>query len=133
MALSFETKELLGDFLIFGGIGIGSVMSMILLVVLYFRVTRKYDAMFPSHADLTDARGIQGEINRTGRYMWCFVRKNFSQRNERIRKVTGGYDFRSNAPLSEVILCYLMLFSGFVLIGSTFVFIILTKILGIEL
>ena len=89
--------------------------------------------MFPSHADLTDARGIQGEINRTGRYMWCFVRKNFSQRNERIRKVTGGYDFRGNAPLFEVILCYLMLFSGFILIVSTLIFIFLTEILGIEL
>ncbi len=132
MELPSEVKEWLILLLAFSG-GIGTLVFLIVLPVVYFRVTRKYDAMFPSHADLTDARGIQGEINRTGRYMWCFVRKNFSQRNERIRKVTGGYDFRGNAPLSELILCYLMLFSGFLLIVSTLTFIILTEILGIEL
>ncbi len=133
MALSFETKELLGNLLILGGGGVCGLVFMIVLPLVYFRLTRKYDAMFPDHASLTDARGIQGEINRTGRYMWCIIRKTFSQRNERIRKVTGGYDFRGNAPLSEVILCYLMLFSGFILIGSTFLFIILTEIFGIDL
>ncbi len=132
MELPSEIKEWLILLLAFSG-SIGALVFVIVLPVVYFRVTRKYDAMFPSHADLTDAHGIQGEINRTGRYMWCIVRKNFSQRNERIHKVTGGYDFRGNAPLSEVILCYLMLFSGFILIISTLTFIILTEILGIEL
>ncbi len=125
-------KELL-TILLVGGFGIGGLVFVILFPILYFRLTRKYDAIFPNHADLTDARGIQGEINRTGRYMWCIVRKTLSQRNERIRKVTGGYDFRGNAPVSEIILCYLILFSGFIFISSAFTFFFLTKILGIDL
>ena len=125
-------KELL-TILLVGGFGIGGLVFIILLPILYFRLTRKYDAIFPNHTDLTDARGIQGEINRTGRYIWCIVRKTLSQRNERIRKVTGGYDFRGNAPVSELILCYLILFSGFIFIGSAFTFFFLTKILGIDL
>ncbi|MCF6211755.1 MAG: hypothetical protein L3J88_14300 [Gammaproteobacteria bacterium] len=125
-------KELL-TILLVGGFGIGGLVFVILFPILYFRLTGKYDAIFPNHADLTDARGIQGEINRTGRYMWCIVRKTLSQRNERIRKVTGGYDFRGNAPVSEIILCYLILFSGFIFISSAFTFFFLTKILGIDL
>ncbi len=115
------------------GIGICGLAGMIVLIVLYFRLTRKYDAMFPDHADLTDARGIQGEINRTGRYMWCIVRKTLSQRNERIRKVTGGYDFRGNAPLLDIVLCYLLLFSGFTFLGSAIAVFFMTKIFGIDL
>ena len=132
MAVSPEAIETIGYLLLAGG-GICGLMFMIMLPAVYFRVTRKYDAMFPDHADLTDARGIQGEINRTGRYMWCFVRKNLSQRNERIRKVTGGYDFRGNAPLLDIILCYLMFFFGLLFLGSVLIFIILTEVFGIDL
>jgi len=111
MVLSPEVTEWLILLLVLG-IGIGGLVGMILLPVMYFRLTRKYDPMFPGHANLTDGIGIQGEINRAGRYMWCIIRKNFSQRNERIRNITGGYDFRGNASLFDIILCYSTLFSA---------------------
>ncbi|MBL1260524.1 MAG: hypothetical protein COB33_008335 [Thiotrichaceae bacterium] len=132
MALSLEMKALLGDLLVFGG-GIGGLVGMILLPVMYFRLTRKYDPMFPDHANLTDGIGIQGEINRAGRYMWCIIRRNLSQRNERIRNITGGYDFRGNASLFDIILCYSTLFFGSVMLVSAVTFFIFTKILGIDL
>jgi len=126
-------KALLGDLLILGGVGIGGFVSIILLPVMYFRLTRKYDPMFPDHANLTDGIGIQGEINRAGRYMWCIIRRNLSQRNERIRDITGGYDFRGNASLFDIILCYSTLFFGSVMLISLIIFFILTKIFGIDL
>ncbi len=132
MVFSPEAREITRYLLLVGG-GISSVVSMIIFPIFYFRLTRKYDAMFPDHADLTDARGIQGEINRTGRYMWCIVRKTLSQRNERIRKVTRGYDFRGNALLLDIILCYLMFFFGLLALGSAITFYILTVILSIDL
>jgi len=100
---------------------------------MYFRLTRKYDPLFPDHADLTDGIGIQGEINRSGRYMWCIIRKNLSQRNERIRKITGGYDFRGNASLFDIVLCYSTLVFGSIMLVSGFTFVILTEIFGIDL
>ncbi len=132
MVLSPEVKEWLTLLLAFG-IGIGVFMTMIVLPVMYFRLTRKYDPMFPDHANLTDGIWIQGEINRAGRYMWCIIRKDFSQRNERIRHITGEYDFRGNASLFDIILCYLMLFFGSMMLVSGFTFVILTKIFGIDL
>ncbi len=116
--------------LVSGGIGI--FVTMIVLPVMYFRLTRKYDPMFPDHANLTDGIWIQGEINRAGRYMWCIIRKDFSQRNKRIRDITGGYDFRGNASLFDIILCYLMLFFGSMMLVSGFTFVILTEIFGID-
>jgi len=124
-----EVKEWLTLLLAVGGSFCG-LISAIIFPIFYFRLTRKYDAMFPDHADLTDACGIQGEINRTGRYMWCIVRKTLSQRNERIRKITGGYDFRGNAPLLDIILCYLMFFFGLLFLVSLSVFFLLTKVFG---
>jgi len=115
--------------LLVGG-GISGVVTLVLLPVMYFRLTRKYDPMFPDHANLTDGIGIQGEINRSGRYMWCIIRGNLSQRNERIRNITGGYDFRGNASLFDIILCYSTLFFGLVMLVSGFIFIILTEIFG---
>ena len=89
--------------------------------------------MFPDHANLTDGIGIQGEINRSGRYMWCIIRRNLSQRNERIRDITGGYDFRGNASLFDIIECYSTLFFGSLMLISVAIFFILTKIFGIDL
>ncbi len=132
MAVSPEAIEIIRYLLLAGG-GICGLVGMILLPILYFRLTRKYDAMFPNHDDLTDARGIQGDINRTGRYMWCIVRKTLSQRNERIRKVTEGYDFRGNAPLLDIILCYLMFFFGLSFLGSLLVYFLLAEVFGIDL
>jgi hypothetical protein len=124
-------KEFLTVLLV-GGFGVCGLMGIILLPVLYFRLTRKYDPMFPDHTNLTDGVGIQGEINRAGRYMWCIVRKDLSQRNERILNITRGYDFRGNASLFDIILCYLMLFFGFVSLSSVLVFVILTEIFGFD-
>ncbi len=124
-------KEFL-TILLVGGFGLGGLVSLILLPVMYFRLTRKYDPMFPDHANLTDGIGIQGEINRSGRYMWCIIRKNFSQSNERIRNITGGYDFRGNASLFDIILCYSTLLFGSVMLVSVFIFVILTEIFGID-
>jgi len=124
-------KEFL-TILLVGGFGICGLIGIILLPVMYFRLTRKYDPMFPDYANLTDGIWIQGEINRAGRYMWCIIRKNLSQRNERIRKITGGYDFRSNASLFDIILCYSMLFFGSISIISVFTFVILTEVFGFD-
>jgi len=124
-------KEFLTVLLV-GGFGVCGVMTIILLPVMYFRLTRKYDPMFPDHANLTDGIGIQGEINRSGRYMWCIIRKNLSQRNERIRNITGGYDFRGNASLFDIILCHLTLFFGSIMLVSVFTFVILTEIFGFD-
>ncbi len=129
--LSPEVKEGLTLLFVFG-IGICGLMTLILLPIMYFRLTRKYDPMFPDHANLTDGIGIQGEINRSGRYMWCIVRKNFSQSNERIRNITGGYDFRGNASLFDIILCYSTLFFGSIMLVSGFTFVILTEIFGFD-
>ena len=118
--------------LLVGGFGVCGLVGIILLPVMYFRLTRKYDPMFPDHANLTDGVGIQGEINRAGRYMWCIVRKDLSQRNERIRKITGGYDFRGNASLFDIILCYLLLFFGLFAIDSVFTFVIITEVFGFD-
>ncbi len=64
--------------------------------------------------------------------MWCIVRKGLSQRNERIRNITGGYDFRGNASLFDIILCYLMFFFGLIFIVSAFTFVIITEIFGFD-
>ena len=133
MNLSLEIQELLWDSLILGGGGIGGLVSIILPPILYFRLTRKYDAMFPNYMDLSSGVSIQADIARTGRYMRCVLCKNFSQRNELVRNVTGGYDFRGNAPLLDIILCYMMCFFGLIFIVSVFTFFILTKIFGIDL
>jgi len=132
MTFSPEVKEWL-TLLLALGIGVSGLVSMILLPVVYFRLTRKYDPMFSDHANLTDGIGIQGEINRAGRYMWCIIRKNLSQHNERIRNITGGYDFRGNASLSDIILCYSLLFFGSIVLVSLVIFFLLTKIFGIDL
>ncbi len=132
MTLSPEVKEWITLLLAFGG-GVSGLVTLVLLPVMYFRLTWKYDPMFPDHANLTDGIGIQGEINRSGRYMWCIIRKNFSQRNERIRNITGGYDFRGNASLFDIVLCYSTLFFGSIMLVSGFTFVILTKIFGIDL
>ena len=132
MALSPEVKEWLTLLLAFG-IGICGLIGMILLVVLYFRLTRKYDPMFPDHANLTDGIGIQGEINRAGRYMWCIIRRNLSRHNERIRNITGGYDFRGNASLFDIILCYSTLFFGLFFLGSLLIFFLLTEVFAVDL
>lgn len=124
-------KEFLTILLVTGGIC--GFITIILLPAMYFRLTRKYDPLFPDHADLTDGIGIQGEINRSGRYMWCIIRKNLSQRNERIRKITGGYDFRGNASLFDIVLCYSTLVFGSIMLVSGFTFVILTEIFGIDL
>ena len=123
-------KEFLTVLLVIGGAC--GVMTMIFLPLMYFRLTRKYDPMFPDHANLTDGIGIQGEINRSGRYMWCIIRKNLSQRNERIRKITGGYDFRGNASLFDIILCHLTLLFGSIMLVSGFTFVIFTEIFGFD-
>jgi len=56
-----------------------------------------------------------------------------SQRNERIRNITGGYDFRGNASLFDIILCYLMFFFGLLFLVSLSVFFLLTKVFGFDL
>ena len=54
-------KEFL-TILLIGGFGLCGVVTMILLPIMYFRLTRKYDPMFPDHANLTDGIGIQGKL-----------------------------------------------------------------------
>ena len=119
-------KEFLTILLVSGSICL--LVTMILLPVMYFRLTRKYDAMFPGHADLTGGISIQGSISRTGCYVRCTIDKNFNQRNEHIRTITGGYDFRGNASLFDIILCYSTLLFGSIFLVSVFIYYILTEI-----
>jgi len=48
MGISLETKEWLASIFALG-FGFGCLVGMILLLCLYFRLTRKYDAMFPEY------------------------------------------------------------------------------------
>ncbi len=134
MALSFETKKLLGDLLLFGG-GISCLGYLILLPILYFRLTRKYDAMFPEYYRFTPLASIMGIMFRTGYYASFIVFKNLinGKRHKIIYDVTNGYDFRSNARPLDIILCYLMFFFSLSALGGIFTFVILTELFGINL
>jgi len=134
-SLSFETKKLLGDFLIFGGIGIGSVGGLILLLILYFRLTRKYDAMFSEYYRIVPLASVMGTVVRTGLYAYMIIFKNLSKhkRHKITYEITNGYDFRGNAPRLDIILSYLYMFFTILLSGSLIVFIFLTEVFGIDL
>jgi len=135
MIQTSETNELLGDLLILGGFGIGCLGYLILLIILYFRLTRKYDAMFPEYYRIIPLPLIMGTVVRTGLYAYFIVFKNLGKhkRHAIMHDVTNDYDFRSNASLLDVVLCYLMLFFGFSALGSLLIFMLLTKIFGIDL
>ncbi len=135
MILSPEVKEWLTLLLAFGGIGIGCLGYLILLAILYFRLTRKYDAMFPEYYRIIPLPLIMGTVVRTGYYTSFIVFKNLinGKRHKIMYDVTNGYDFRGNASRLDIVLSYLYMFFGFILIGSTFLFIILTDIFGIDL
>ncbi len=135
MALSLEMKALLGDFLILGGIGICGLVSMILFVILYFRLTRKYDVMFPEYDRIIPLPFLMGTVVRTGLYAHHIAFKNLSKhkRHSIMHEVTNHYDFRGNAPLFDITLSYLMVFSSLIFLASVFTFYILKKILGIDL
>jgi len=134
VALSFETKELLGDLLVFGG-GIGGLGYLIMLPIMYFRLTRKYDAMFPEYYRIIPLPLIMGTVVRTGYYIGFIVFKNLinGKRHKIIYEVTNGYDFRGNASRLDIVLSYLYMFFGFMLLAGAFTFYILTEIFGIDL
>ncbi len=135
MTQSPETKELLGNLLILGGFGIGCLGYLILLAILYFRLTRKYDAMFPEHYRIIPLPLIMGTVIRTGYYTSFIVFKNLinGKRHKIMHDVTNGYDFRGNASRLDIILSYLYMFFGFSALGSLLIFMLLTKVFGIDL
>ena len=127
------TKQILTDILLFSG-GFSAIASMVILVVVYFRLTRKYDAMFPGYYRISAAgTSLLGNIHRTGAYAKLIVFRNKSKRIKHIKEITGGYDFRGNAPTLDIVLSHLLLFLAiYAIISATIVF-IMTRILGIEL
>ncbi len=134
MALSLEIKELLGNLLILAG-GIGCLGYLILVGILYFRLTCKYDAMFPEYYRIIPLPLIMGTVVRTGYYSTFIVFKNRinGRRHKTMYDVTNGYDFRGNAPRLDIVLSYLYLFFGFMFMVSALTFYILTKVFGIDL
>ncbi len=134
MAFSPEAIEITRYLLLFGG-GIGCLGYLILVVILYFRLTRKYDAMFPDYHHIIPLPSIMGAVVRTGYYSTFITFKNRinSRRHKIMYDVTNGYDFRGNAPRLDIILSYLYLLFGFMFIGSAFILIVLTEIFGIDL
>ncbi len=135
MAFSLETKELLGNLLILGGGGIGCLGYLVLLVILYLRLTRKYDAMFPEYYRIVPLPSITGIVVRTGLYAHCIIFKNLSKhkRHKITHEVTNGYDFRGNASQLDIFLSYLYLFFVILLAGSLLIFIVLTKVFNVDL
>ncbi len=135
MILSLETKALLGDLLILGGFGVGCLGFLVLLPILYFRLTRKYDAMFPEYYRIIPFPSITGTVLRTGYYSSFIVFKNHinGKRHKIMYDVTSGYDFRGNASQLDIVLSYLYMFFAFSALGSLLIFILLTKVFGIDL
>ena len=130
-----DTTYILQVILLVGGIGIGGIGSLALLPILYFRLTRKYDAMFPEHDRMIPISSIMGVALRTSCYAWCIAFRNFTKykRNKRIYQVTGDYDFRGNAPKLDIFLSYLLfVLSVFATISAVLIFIV-TGVLRIEL
>ena len=133
MAVSQEAEQLLRIIFVFG-IGVCGIGFVFLLAILYFAVTRKYDAIFPEHHRLSTAgTSIWGNIHRSGAYAKFIVFKNTSKHAQHVREITRGYDFRKNATLTDIILSYLTIILGFLFLTSLFVFFILKKIFGLEL
>ncbi|VAW93423.1 hypothetical protein MNBD_GAMMA20-1411 [hydrothermal vent metagenome] len=128
MELSSEVKEWL-TFLLTFGMGIGALGYFILLPILYFRLTRKYDAMFPEYDRIIPLASIMGVVVRTGYYASFILFKNpiNGKRHNIMQNVTNGYDFRGNAPWLDIFLSYLYLFLAILCLGSLIVFLFLTK------
>ena len=115
--------------------GIGALGFFIFLPILYFRLTRKYDAMFPEYYRIIPLASIMGTVVRTGYYSSFIVFKNLinGKRHKIMRDVTNGYDFRGNASRLDIILSYLYMFIAILLLGSLSIFILLTEVFGINL
>ncbi len=120
--------------LLVGGFGVGSVGYLILLPILYLRLTRKYDAMFPEYHRIIPLPSIMGTVVRTGYYSSFIVFKNLinGKRHKIMHDVTNGYDFRGNASRLDIVLSYLNMFFAVSVTVSAFSFYIITKILGFE-
>ncbi|MCF6324754.1 MAG: hypothetical protein L3J89_10625 [Gammaproteobacteria bacterium] len=134
MEISLETKEWLALMFAFG-FGFGCLGFFILLPVLYCRLTRKYDAMFPEYDRIVPLPTIMGAVTRTGLYACFIVFKNLRKhkRHKITQEVTNHYDFRGNAVQIDIVLSYLCVFTGFLTIGSLIAFLFFTKVLGVEL
>ncbi|MCF6324748.1 MAG: hypothetical protein L3J89_10595 [Gammaproteobacteria bacterium] len=134
MGISFETKEWLASTFAFGVV-ISCLVGMILLPILYFRLTRKYDAMFPEYNRIIPFPSIAGTVLRTGYYSSFIVFKNHinGKRHIIMHDVTNGYDFRGNASMLDIVLSYLYIIITFLFIGSLIALLFFTKVLGVEL
>ena len=132
--MTLETKELLTTLLVVG-FGIGCLGFFILLPILYFRLTRKYDAMFPEYHRIIPLPSITGAVVRTGYYSSFIVFRNLinGKRHKIIRDVTNGYDFRGNATRLDIILSYSYMFIAILCLGSLIALLFFTKVLGVEL
>ncbi len=134
MMLSPEAIEITRYLVLFGG-GIGAVGGLSLLLILYFRLTRKYDAMFPEHYLIVPLPSIMGTMVRTGLYAYFIVFENLHKRKHHkiTYEVTNGYDFRGNASWLDIVLSYLHMAFTILLVASLIVFFLLTKVFGFDL
>ena len=115
----------------FGVCGLG---GLLLLAILYFRLTRKYDAIFSDHDRMVPMPSIMGTALRTSCYALCIIFRNFTKkkRNKRIYEVTGDYDFRANASKADILLSYLLFIFSMVTTVSVFIVFIMSKTLNID-
>ena len=134
MVFSPEAREITRYFLLVGG-GIGCLGYLILLPILYFRLTRKFDTMFPEHDRIIPLASIMGIVVRTGYYSSFIAFKNLinGKRHKIMYDVTNGYDFRRNASRLDIALSYLNMFFAVLALVGAFTFVILTEMFGIDL
>ncbi len=117
------------------GFGFGCLGFFILFPVLYWRLTRKYDAMFPEYYRIVPLPSVMGTVARTGLYAYFIVFRNLRKhkRHKITYEVTNNYDFRGNALRVDIALSYLYVFIAFLTLGSLTALLVFTEILGVNL
>jgi len=134
MGISLETKEWLASLFALG-LGIACLGFFILIPFLYFRLTRKYDAMFPEYHRIVPLPSVMGAVARTGLYAYFIVFRNLhkDKRHKITYEVTNNYDFTGNALRMDIVLSYLYVFIAFLFIASLIALLFFTKVLGVNL
>ena len=106
-----------------------------IIIILYFRLTRKYDAMFPEQNKIFPASSLISLLGKTGYYTWSSAFKGFAKlkRNQAYYNAYNQYDFYGNSSALDRALGYILLFCIVFGLGSALAIFIITRILGIEI
>ncbi|MBL4763138.1 MAG: protein-disulfide reductase DsbD, partial [Gammaproteobacteria bacterium] len=105
--IAHTQDTLIGGITLFAlGLGIACLGFFILIPFLYFRLTRKYDAMFPEYHRIVPLPSVMGAVARTGLYAYFIVFRNLhkDKRHKITYEVTNNYDFRGNALRMDIVL-----------------------------